>query len=103
MPVYTPLGGSWLNMAESIQRILKRRALEGSEPTHPDQIIGWLEAVAMHWNRRHPRLCGAGNERHDERGAGSVVMPWRGQVYTRADRCRGGDQQPWSNGDVHDN
>jgi transposase len=29
MPLYTPLGGSWLNMAESIQRILKRRALEG--------------------------------------------------------------------------
>ena len=26
MPLYTPLGGSWLNMAESIQRILKRRA-----------------------------------------------------------------------------
>jgi hypothetical protein len=29
MPLYTPLGGSWLNMAESIQRILKRRALNG--------------------------------------------------------------------------
>ena len=25
MPLYTPLGGSWLNMAESIRRILKRR------------------------------------------------------------------------------
>ena len=24
MPVYTPLGGSWLNMAESIQRIITR-------------------------------------------------------------------------------
>ena len=30
MPLYTPLGGSWLNMAESFQRILKRRALDGS-------------------------------------------------------------------------
>ncbi len=29
MPLYTPLGGSWLNMAESIQRILKARALKG--------------------------------------------------------------------------
>jgi len=28
MPLYTPLGGSWLNMAESIQRVLKRRALD---------------------------------------------------------------------------
>jgi hypothetical protein len=26
MPLYTPLGGSWLNMAESMQRILVRRA-----------------------------------------------------------------------------
>ena len=26
MPLYTPLGGSWLNRTESIQRILKRRA-----------------------------------------------------------------------------
>jgi hypothetical protein len=28
MPLFTPLGGSYLNMAESIQRVLKRRALE---------------------------------------------------------------------------
>jgi hypothetical protein len=32
MPLYTPLGGSWLNMAESIQRILKRRTLDGQHP-----------------------------------------------------------------------
>ncbi|HEY9724923.1 MAG TPA: transposase, partial [Chroococcales cyanobacterium] len=32
LPLYTPLGGSWLNMAESIQRILKRRALSGHHP-----------------------------------------------------------------------
>jgi hypothetical protein len=50
MPVYTPLGGSWLNMAESIQRILKGRALAGQDPTHPDQIIGWFGAAAAHWN-----------------------------------------------------
>ena len=51
MPLYTPLGGSWLNMAESIQRILKRRALAGQYPTQPDEIIAWLEAVARAWNR----------------------------------------------------
>jgi hypothetical protein len=50
MPVYTPLGGSWLNMAESIQRILKRRALDGQQPTHTDEITGWFEAAATHWN-----------------------------------------------------
>ena len=50
MPLYTPLGGSWLNMAESIQRIIKRRALDGQHPTCPEQIIGWVEATARAWN-----------------------------------------------------
>ncbi|MCZ7568943.1 MAG: transposase [Ardenticatenaceae bacterium] len=52
MPLYTPLSGSWLNMAESIQRILKRRALEGAHPRTPDDIIAWFEAVARAWNRQ---------------------------------------------------
>jgi DDE superfamily endonuclease len=51
MPLYTPLGGSWLNMAESLQRILKRRALEGTHPTTPADIIGGLEATARGWNQ----------------------------------------------------
>ncbi len=51
IPLYTPLGGSWLNMAESIQRILKRRALDGQHPTTPVEIINWLEAAARGWNR----------------------------------------------------
>ncbi|HEY0435358.1 MAG TPA: transposase [Phenylobacterium sp.] len=52
MPLYTPLSGSWLNMAESIQRILKRRALGGQHPSDPEQIIAWFEAVAAHWNAK---------------------------------------------------
>lgn len=51
MPLYTPLGGSWLNMAESIQRILVSRALSGQSPSGPEQIMGWLEATARAWNR----------------------------------------------------
>ena len=43
MPLYTPLGGSWLNMAESMQRILVRRALSGQYPQTQEQIIEWLE------------------------------------------------------------
>jgi hypothetical protein len=45
-PFYTPLGGSWLNMSESIQRILVRRALDGEPLTSPQQIIEWLEEIA---------------------------------------------------------
>ena len=42
-------GGSWLNMAESIQRILKQRAPGDQHPEVTGQIIGWFEA-AGHWN-----------------------------------------------------
>lgn len=38
-------------MAESIQRILKRRALEGQHPTQVSEIIDWLEATTRGWNR----------------------------------------------------
>ena len=51
MPLYTPLGGSWLNMAESVQRILVRRGLSGQHPDNPEQLIAWLEAVVRGWNR----------------------------------------------------
>jgi hypothetical protein len=46
MVLYTPLGASWLNMTESMQRILARRALEGHYPESPEEIIEWLEAAA---------------------------------------------------------
>jgi hypothetical protein len=50
MPLYTPVCGSWLNMAESIQRVLKRRALDGQHPEDIGQIMAWFEAAARHWN-----------------------------------------------------
>jgi hypothetical protein len=62
MPLYTPLGGSWLNMAESIQRVLKVRALGGQGPAEPGQIIAWFEAVAARWNEA-PTPFGWGGRR----------------------------------------
>ena len=50
MPLFTPVGGSWSNMAESLRRILKRRALDGQHPGDTGQIIAWFEAVARHWD-----------------------------------------------------
>ena len=50
MPLYTPIGGSWLNMAESMQRILVQRGLAGQNPENPEQIISLLEGVAHGWN-----------------------------------------------------
>jgi hypothetical protein len=39
-----------LPYTESVQRILKRRALDGQYPTTPQDIITWLEATARGWN-----------------------------------------------------
>jgi hypothetical protein len=50
VPLYTPLGGSWLNMAESIQRILVRRALSGQHPQSAQEGMDWLAATVRGWN-----------------------------------------------------
>jgi hypothetical protein len=50
MPLYTPLSGSWLNMAESVQRILCGRALNGQHPRSAAEIITWLEDTVAGWN-----------------------------------------------------
>jgi hypothetical protein len=51
MPLYTPLSGSWLNMCESVQRIIKWRALECQHLETTDEIIKRLEATVKGWNR----------------------------------------------------
>jgi hypothetical protein len=90
MPLFTPLGGSWLNMAESIQRILVRRALGGQNPETPDVIIRWLEAVARAWNTdptpfewggaRSARRERSRNRRHSLGGSGACTrLPIRTQ------------------------
>jgi DDE superfamily endonuclease len=68
MPLYTPLGGSWLNMAESIQRILVRRALLGQHPRGPSEIMDWLETTARAWNREPtPFVWGGARQTRRER------------------------------------
>jgi hypothetical protein len=83
LPLYTPLGGSWLNMAESIQRIIKRRALDGFHPKTPAEIINWLEATARGWNanptpfkwggKRKARRLRARARRHALGGSGAYT------------------------------
>jgi hypothetical protein len=81
LPLYTPLSGSWLNMAESFQRIAKRRALEGQHPQTPEEIIEWLEATTRGWNaeptpfewggKRAARRTRSRQKRHQQALAGS--------------------------------
>jgi len=83
MPLYTPVGGSWLNMAESIQGILGHRALSGQHPQNPQQIIDWLEATARGWNnsptqfhwggKRAQRRAQARMRRHFLSGSGAYA------------------------------
>jgi hypothetical protein len=84
LPLYTPLSGSWLNMAESLQRILYRRALAGQHPQTAHQLIAWLEQTVAGWNQhptpfvwdgqRRRRRERARMRRHALGGSGAAVM-----------------------------
>ncbi len=84
LPLYTPLSGSWLNMAESLQRILHRRALAGQHPQTAHQLIAWLEQTVAGWNqhptpfvwdgKRRRRRERARMRRHALGGSGAAVM-----------------------------
>jgi len=83
MPLYTPLGGSWLNMAESVQRILGRRALAGQHPESAAEVMAWLAATVAGWNAqptpfewggaRQQRRWRARQRRHTLGGSGAVT------------------------------
>ncbi len=92
LPVYTPVGGSWLNMAESIQRVLKRRALDGQHPATPEEIIAWFEACGRgHWNT-DPTLFEWGGKKAARRSAAPrASAPTRGigRADAAASRAKG--------------
>jgi hypothetical protein len=69
MPLYTPLSGSWLNMAESLQRIIVRRALVGQHPTTPEEIITWLGETVDARNEAPTPFVWDGNRRERRRRA----------------------------------
>jgi DDE superfamily endonuclease len=81
--LYTPLAGSWLNMAESVQRILGRRALAGQHPQSAPELMAWLAATVRGWNaapspfewggHRQQRRWRARQRRHALGGSGAVT------------------------------
>jgi DDE superfamily endonuclease len=91
LPLYTPVAGSWLNLAEAIQRILTRRALAGQHPQTAQEVKTWLAETVAGWNadptpfgwggKRAARRQRARQRRHALGGAGG---------YTRRPirRCR---------------
>src|ERR671927_872733 len=100
MPLYTPVGGSWLNMAESMERVLKRRALDGQHPHSPEEIGTWFEQTARGWNeqptpfvwngkRRQRRQRSYGEPIHRLRGSrGCTHQPLPRNPPIRAPECQ---------------
>ena len=64
--LWTPTSGSWLNMAESVQRIIKGRALNGQHPANVQMLKQWLTDAVEGWNR-HPTPFIWGGKRHARR------------------------------------
>jgi transposase len=86
----TPNAGSWLNMAESVQRIIKRRALAGHHIYDVEILKDWFRDTIEGWNmhptpfiwggKRHARRDRAYARRHRLGGSGATtryVLPQR--------------------------
>ena len=83
LALYTPLAGSWLNLAESVQRILVRRALDGHHPGTANQLMTWLAETVRGWNadptpfewggKRAARRARARARRHAVGGSGACT------------------------------
>jgi hypothetical protein len=69
MPRSTPLSGSWLNMAESLQRIIVGRALAGQHPQSQTELIPWLEEAVVGWNAAPTPFVWDGKRRERRRRA----------------------------------
>jgi hypothetical protein len=90
MPLYTPLGASWLNMTESLQRILSQRALSGQHPETPEQIIDWLETAARAWNRTPAPFEWVGNGLRDGSAPSTGDIDWVAQAPVPGDQFAAG-------------
>jgi len=83
MPLYTPIGGSWLNMAESVQRIIVPRALSGQHPKNAQQIIDWLEQTVAGWNKEPTPFVWNGKRRRRRERARTRRLAGSGAALIR--------------------
>lgn len=103
--LYTPLGGSWLNMAEAIQRILIRRALVGQHYESAAEIMTALADGVYGWNRAPTPFYWGGQRRERRRRAHERRHALGGaRVYTRQPVTNRRMKQllAWGNGCCHD-
>jgi hypothetical protein len=106
-PLFTPLGGSWLHLAESLQRVVVRRALAGQHPRTVEEVLAWLAAAVAGWNadptpfvwggKRAARRQRARERRHALAGSGGYTR----RPIPRLRQTR--YQLPLPNGYIHAN
>jgi hypothetical protein len=82
--LYTPLGGSWLNMAESVQRIIIRRAISGQHYQSVGALMDALSSASRWWSanptpfiwggKRQERRRRARERRHAVGGSGACTI-----------------------------
>jgi hypothetical protein len=87
LPLYTPLSGSWLNLAEALQRLIVRRALDGQHPQTATEIITWLEDTVAGWNAEPTPFVWDGQRRERRQRArqrrlgGAAAVVEQSQVF----------------------
>jgi len=104
-PLYTPVGSSWLNMAEAIQRLLVRRALDGQHYRTATELMAALAAVVRGWNRAPTPFLWGGKRQERRRRTRERRHPLGGAcVYTRRPVTRRWGEQLQIGGEavVHD-
>jgi hypothetical protein len=62
-------------MAESVQRIVQRRALDGQHPHTPEENIAWLEAAARGWDAAPTAFVWGGKRRERRQRARERYRP----------------------------
>lgn len=101
MPLYTPVGGSWLNMAESVQRIIVPRADERASipPVPRTSLTGWSKRFLV--GTKNPRrLCGMASGGDGANAHGYVAwlgpaLPWSEGIQLPVDPLAVSRLFPW--------
>jgi hypothetical protein len=106
VPLSTPWGGSWLNLTESAQRIIVRRALAGQHPPSVQEVRAGLAAPVDGWNADPTPLVWGGKRAARRPRARARRHAWGGSAGSARrpiTRRRGSSLDRYLNGNTHAN
>ena len=99
MPLYTPLSGSWLNMTESIQRIIAGRALLVRHRLTPRRSSSGWRPLPVRGTRTQRHSSGAANANSVDNAHINVAIHSEDPELVRANQFDA-DSTSWSNGNI---